>query len=152
MIDLVAHLTRQAAFSRATFGPGPRTEGVLDHITKEVEEVRACYRQTTANVPIGTYFVTGDPEPHFRYREVPKDPDTCHADAAPEWVDLAILSLDGLLRCIAAQFPHMTFDQVAQKAAAMIVAKQGKNERRNWPDWRGQSADKAIEHQRGHED
>ncbi len=28
------------AFSHATFGPGPRTEGVLDHIDKEMTEVR----------------------------------------------------------------------------------------------------------------
>ena len=39
--DLVAHLKRQTAFSRATFGPGPRTEGVLDHIRKELSEIEA---------------------------------------------------------------------------------------------------------------
>ncbi len=39
-MDLVKHLTRQMAFSKATFGPGARTEGVIDHITKELEEVR----------------------------------------------------------------------------------------------------------------
>lgn len=27
MTDLIAHLTRQGAFGRATFGPGPLTEG-----------------------------------------------------------------------------------------------------------------------------
>jgi hypothetical protein len=37
--DLVAHLKRQRAFSRATFGPGARTKGVLDHIRKECAEV-----------------------------------------------------------------------------------------------------------------
>jgi hypothetical protein len=36
-----AHIARQRAFSLATFGPGLRTTGVLDHITKEIEEVRA---------------------------------------------------------------------------------------------------------------
>lgn len=39
--DLVAHLERQRAFSERTFGPGERTDGVLDHITKEIAEVRA---------------------------------------------------------------------------------------------------------------
>jgi hypothetical protein len=39
MFDLVAHLYRQRAFSRATFGPGARTKGVLDHIRKEITEV-----------------------------------------------------------------------------------------------------------------
>lgn len=35
-----AYLERAREFSLRTFGPGPRTEGVLDHITKEIEEVR----------------------------------------------------------------------------------------------------------------
>ena len=37
--DLVAHLRRQQAFSERTFGPGPRTRGVLDHIAKELAEI-----------------------------------------------------------------------------------------------------------------
>ena len=37
--DLVAHLHRQRAFSLRTFGPGPRTAGVLDHIRKELVEI-----------------------------------------------------------------------------------------------------------------
>jgi hypothetical protein len=39
MFDLVRHLERQRAFSRATFGPGARTNGVLDHIRKECVEI-----------------------------------------------------------------------------------------------------------------
>lgn len=39
MFDLEAHLVRQMAFSRATFGPGARTKGVCDHIRKELEEI-----------------------------------------------------------------------------------------------------------------
>lgn len=38
--DLVAHVRRQAAFSAATFGPGARVEGVIDHIARELLEVR----------------------------------------------------------------------------------------------------------------
>ncbi len=38
-MDLVAHLHRQRAFSERTFGPGPRTLGVLDHIRKELVEI-----------------------------------------------------------------------------------------------------------------
>lgn len=37
----VAHLARQAEWSGKTFGPGLRTDGVLDHIAKESNEVRA---------------------------------------------------------------------------------------------------------------
>lgn len=39
--DLVAHLHRQKCFSLSAFGPGNRVNGVLDHITKELDEVRA---------------------------------------------------------------------------------------------------------------
>jgi hypothetical protein len=36
-----AHIDRQRAFSRNTFGPGLRTEGVSDHIRKELDEIAA---------------------------------------------------------------------------------------------------------------
>ncbi len=39
-MDLVAHLYRVRAFSRATFGPGQRTKGVCDHIRKELKEIQ----------------------------------------------------------------------------------------------------------------
>lgn len=39
MNDLATILHRQAAFSRATFGPGERREGVIAHIRKELEEL-----------------------------------------------------------------------------------------------------------------
>lgn len=38
-MNLIEHLKRQIAFSRATFGPGARREGVIDHIRKELVEV-----------------------------------------------------------------------------------------------------------------
>lgn len=41
-MDIVSHLTRQAAFSKATFGPGPRTKGVSDHIKKELVEIEVA--------------------------------------------------------------------------------------------------------------
>lgn len=37
--DLEAHLYRQMAFSQRTFGPGRRTQGVVDHIRKELNEI-----------------------------------------------------------------------------------------------------------------
>lgn len=39
--DFVEHLRRQAAWSEQTFGPGPRTAGVCDHIRKELAEIEA---------------------------------------------------------------------------------------------------------------
>lgn len=113
MTDLAAHLTRQMVWSRATFGPGARTNGVLDHITKEIAEVRAG-----------------------------------NGDSA-EWVDLVILSLDGLTRQLwAASDYKKPAQEIAATAVNMIVGKQSRNEVRNWPDWRTADPNKAIEHDR----
>lgn len=102
--DLVAHLLRQRAFSRATFGPGMRTKGVADHIRKELIEIE------------------GDPRDLM------------------EWVDVILLGLDGLWRAAEATETPIAL------AVSMIEAKQSKNERRAWPDWRTADPDKAIEH------
>jgi hypothetical protein len=109
-MNLIKHLAGQVAFSLKTFGPGRRTEGVLNHIEKEVVEVRDSM---------------GSPE---------------------EWVDIVILSLDGLLREIATATPHLTPHQAATIAAGMIQNKQVINEGRDWPDWRKADPNKAIEH------
>ena len=94
-----AHLARQREFSERTFGPGPRREGVIDHITKELAEAR----------------------------ENPR-----------EFVDIIILAFDGLWRA----------GIEPQDALDMIAAKQARNEARDWPDWREQPTDRAIEHVR----
>lgn len=132
-MNLHHHLTRQAAFSRATFGPGPRTEGVSEHIGKELKEVALVYSNND-----------GMPE---------AGPDTSvHMDAAAEWTDVAILGLDGLTRAIWTAHPEWDAHRVALHACTLIAEKQGKNERRDWPDWRTADPRKAIEHHRGHED
>jgi hypothetical protein len=41
-LDLIKHLHRQMAFSRKNFGPDKRTQGVLDHIRKELVEIEAA--------------------------------------------------------------------------------------------------------------
>lgn len=114
-MNLQEHLARQIAFSRSTFGPGERTEGVSDHIRKELMEVKAGY------------------QPEYR---------------AQEWVDVAILGLDGLWRALAIAYPCLSDAELAAKACEWIEAKQTKNEGRSWPDWRTASQDKAIEHVR----
>lgn len=145
-MDLIAHLHRQAAFSKATFGPGPRTKGVTDHIKKELDEVAKCYDGSlTAFVGTKANMDTGEMEDITR----PADTYEQHEAAAEEWVDVAILGLDGLLRALAAANPGETFEEVADTAAYLIAAKQCKNEMREWPDWRTASEDDAIEHKRG---
>ena len=117
MTDLEQHLIRQMVFSRATFGPGARTDGVIDHIRKELVEVAES---------------KGSPN---------------------EWVDVVILALDGLTRSMwAAGEYRLSADDIAVAAAKTIVFKQAKNERRDWPDWRGADPNKAIEHVRGAHD
>lgn len=41
-LNLLAHLKRQIAFSRETFGPGQRSAGVVDHIRKELREIETA--------------------------------------------------------------------------------------------------------------
>lgn len=53
-----------------------------------------------------------------------------------EWVDVAILALDGAWRS-----GHSPVE-----IAEAIHLKQIENENRKWPDWRKASEDKAIEH------
>lgn len=103
MFHLVEHLDRQRAFSLKTFGPGPRVQGVIDHIKKELVEVSRS------------------------------------GGALDEWVDVVILALDGAWRSGA------TSPQIVDA----LLAKQIKNEMRQWPDWRTAAPDQAIEHQRG---
>ena len=104
--DLVAHMLRQRAFSRATFGPGMRTKGVVDHIRKELIEIEGA------------------------------------PDDLTEWVDVVLLALDGLWRCAEGRANPVPIEV----AIGAIEAKQSKNERRDWPDWRTADPDKAIEH------
>ncbi len=99
-MDFIEHLYRQRKFSEKTFGPGPRVEGVLDHIRKELIEIEA----------------------------EPKD--------LEEWIDVVALALDGAWRA------GYTPEQIAEQ----LLKKQIKNENRNWPDWRTQPRDKAVEH------
>lgn len=103
--DMLAHLSRQRAWSIETFGPGPRAKGVIDHIRKECHEVES-------------------------------DPTDLK-----EWIDIAILALDGAWR--AGYSP--------KQIVAQLVATQTRNEGRKWPDWRTMSPDKAIEHDRSGE-
>ncbi|MGL4525779.1 MAG: dATP/dGTP pyrophosphohydrolase domain-containing protein [Aestuariivirga sp.] len=115
-MDLKQHLTRQMAWSRANFGPGARTAGIIDHIERELFEVESA---------------------------------TDSVERSKEWTDVAILALDGLTRELWATFPEFDAPRIAELAVGMIEGKQGKNERRDWPDWRTADPNKAIEHIKG---
>lgn len=51
-MNLKQHLIRQMAFSHATFGPGERTEGVIDHIRKELIEVEEANGESSEWVDV----------------------------------------------------------------------------------------------------
>jgi len=83
-----------------------------------------------------------------------------------EWVDLVLLSLDGLWRSLAydGQDPYIAtytsgskkglennWDNIPEIMTMLIQEKQSKNEQRTWPDWRGADPTKAIEHDRSNE-
>ena len=55
-----------------------------------------------------------------------------------EWVDVILLALDGAWR----------HGYSPEQIAAAIEAKQAENMARQWPDWRTQPQDRAIEHKR----
>ncbi|RPA65772.1 DUF550 domain-containing protein [Gordonia oryzae] len=59
-------------------------------------------------------------------------------DDITEWADLIILAFDGAMR--SGHEPQDIIDA--------IKTKQTKNEQREWPDWRTQDPNKAIEHVR----
>lgn len=121
MYDMVAHFTRQYAFSKGTFGPGARTKGVMAHINSEFVEIEK-------------ELADGD-----------------KGQASNEWVDVVILAVDGLMRSIQEAYPDLTTDDVADHAVSVINMKQNKNESRVWPDWRKFDANTPINHDRTHD-
>jgi transcription antitermination factor NusG len=70
-------------------------------------------------------------------------------DDLTEWIDLAMLALDGAWRHV--DRTGMSFTQVAELVQKTLTEKLAKNEARIWPDWRELSEDKAIEHDRTNE-
>lgn len=120
MLDFPERVARQIVFSRATFGPGTRTHGVIDHIRKELDEVLAanshdeCAREWADVVILALEGL---------WREV--------AYGHPN------MSLQ-----------TQSTEATALTAVQYILAKQSKNELRAWPDWRTADPNKAIEHVR----
>src|SRR4029079_7759326 len=73
------------------------------------------------------------------------------AEVAKEWVDVVILSLDGLWRTLHHEM-GLDIQTSAFFAEQMLNDKFYKNESRNWPDWRTAEPGKAIEHVRTQEE
>ncbi|NQZ74705.1 MAG: DUF550 domain-containing protein [Ekhidna sp.] len=131
-MELEEHIKRMMAFSRATYGPGRKTEGLIKHIRSELEEV-----------------VNAE----------------TNEERINEWVDLVILSLDGLWREIYEhqkqryaghhQFvdgENSAWNETPDDLVHYLTQKQTKNELRDWPDWRTAPEGEPIEHVKGVQD
>lgn len=75
---------------------------------------------------------------HIRKELVEIEQETEPKARLGEWIDVVILALDGAWRSGASP----------EEIVAALDAKQERNERRDWPDWRTAPKDKAIEHVR----
>ncbi|MCO6410068.1 dATP/dGTP pyrophosphohydrolase domain-containing protein [Hoeflea alexandrii] len=120
-LDLKQHLLRQMAFSHATFGHGTRTEGVVDHIRKELEEVAASGGSAREWVDV---VILG-------------------LDGLTRELAFGATSHGGI-----AAAGRRDPEAVARMACHLVLEKQARNEGRTWPDWRTVDAGKAIEHDR----
>lgn len=97
---------------------------------------------------------------------IKKELDEVSQDGDPrEWVDLVLLSLDGLWRSLAFDGDQRTSDHVyvlrhnekemratwnslPELVCLLIEEKQCENEERNWPDWRTSDPNKALDRDR----
>lgn len=71
------------------------------------------------------------------------------SDGSPdEWVDVALLALDGLWRSIDRYSGSWSPETIASVLESKITTKQGVNERRHWPDWRALKDREPSEHVR----
>ncbi len=117
-MNLVNHLIKQQAFSDKTFGPGMRTQGISDHIKKELGEV--------ANAP-------DDIEEWIDLVLLSLDGAWRCFEKSSEF--------DGLS-------PEKRRKAVATIICNTLEWKQANNENRDWPDYRKSDPNKAIEHVR----
>jgi hypothetical protein len=73
-----------------------------------------------------------------------------------EWIDVAILALDGAWRQLAyggfvriePPETEQDFNRLAATICSLYLMKLRRNRQRTWPDWRTKSQDEAIEHDR----
>lgn len=122
--SLHSHLLRQMAFSHATYGPGERQDGLIDHLRKELREMKEAGGDPTEWVDIVILGLDG------LTRSLCYDDEVLDEHGHPKRTNPLI---------------------VADDAINLLVEKQGINEGRVWPNWRTATKGKAIEHDRSKE-
>ena len=70
--DLVTHIYKQRSWSTRTFGSGPRTLGILDHINKELKEIEEAPSDLTEWVDVIILALDGAWRAGFTPEEVAK--------------------------------------------------------------------------------
>lgn len=127
-MNLVEHIRRHMAWSRATFGPHPRTEGILRHIEKEIEEVRK--------------------DAGLGYQVLPEATDILILTLDLMWRDTERHLRAQLLQMSDKDFAAFAARHIPEMIVAQLQEKQAINEHRTWPDWRSRSESEPIEHDR----
>lgn len=133
MSDHLEFLARQCAVGRLAFGPGQRKLGVLDHMTKEMEEVRnAPDLSSQLGEWVDLVMLAQDGLLRCAREQLRR----ARADA----LEPSDPSLEP------------TNSEVASVALRVLTSKRNKNELREWGDWCKLGEDVAIEHKRGLQD
>lgn len=168
-IDLLTYLADAIPFSFNTFGPGARTNGVIDHITKELVEVQADDKEW---VDVAILALDGAWRSQMK-DDRPDDPpdatwfagwlntkaeywltqDTSNFGwiwdqlrQSPRdvglWVALHISAMRQSVHL------HESFSEDKAPSYGELFAKLTINKLRVWPDWRTADQGRAIEHDR----
>jgi len=116
-MDLAAHLQRQQAWSRATFGSGARHQGVIGHIEEELQELRTAAPEDCLEEWIDIVILALDGA----------------LRCAQEIEDAVSVGAH-------------SYALAPSRVVRALLDKQEKNELRDWPDWRTKSQDEAIGH------
>jgi hypothetical protein len=120
-LDLAKHLLRQMAVSDATFGPGTRTNGVIDQIRKELDDVAVSEGSARERVDVVILGLDGLSR------------------------ELAYGSINyGGIEFAGRRDPAA----VARMACHLLLEKQAANKSWKWPDSHTADPHKAIEYER----
>jgi hypothetical protein len=113
-----------------------------DHRSFAVDAAHIAHQREWSTLTFGPGFRRDGVIDHIRKELVEIEEAYTEAGRLSEWVDVIILAIDGAWRCGAD--PQAILDAIRDKQAI--------NESRVWPDWRTAPRDRAIEHDRSHDD
>jgi hypothetical protein len=100
------------------------TFDLISHIQRQIEFSKRTFGPGQRTAGIITHI-------RKELAEIESDPTDIE-----EWIDVVILAIDGAWRS----------SHTAAEIALALYAKQSKNEKRTWPDWREFGPGEAIEH------